>query len=127
MDKMKNLRAGIEEMRSVAQRLLTWAEDMEKSLASDAPGVAAEAGQAAAMDKKAAVKETVMPEKAAPVAPSRSAVKVLLTKLCAAGYSAQVKALIASFGAASLSAVPEEALGDLWDQAQLLGGEPDAG
>ncbi len=116
MDKMKDLRAGIEEMRSVAQRLLNWAEDMEKSLASDAPDPVPE--------------KTAVPEKSEPVVPSRTAVKVLLTKLCAAGYSAQVKALIASFGAASLSAVPEEALGDLWDAAQLLGedgGDADAG
>ena len=127
MDKMKDLRAGIKEMRSVAQRLLTWAEDMEKSLASDVPGAATEGKQAAVVDEKAAAKENTVPEKAKTVVPSRGAVKVLLTKLCAAGYSAQVKALIASFGAASLSAVPEEALGDLWDAAQLLGGDADAG
>jgi uncharacterized Zn finger protein (UPF0148 family) len=48
-------------------------------------------------------------------------------KLCAAGYAPQVKALIASYGAASLSGVPAEALGDLMDAARLLGGEENAG
>ena len=116
MNKMKDMRAGIEEMRSVAQRLLTWAEDMEKSLAADTPDLAPE--------------KTAVPGEAESVVPSRTDVKVLLTKLCAAGYSAQVKALIASFGAASLSAVPEESIGELWDAAQLLGndgGDADAG
>lgn len=96
MDRMKDLRAGIEEMRSVAQRLMAWAADLEKSAGN-------------------------LPADAMPAAPSRDEVKVLLTKLCAAGYSAQVKALIASFGAVSLSAVPEESLRDLWEAAQLLG------
>ena len=103
MDK-KNLAAGIKEMRSVAKRLMDWADDLEKP--------------AAGVSEK---------ETAAPAPPTLAEAKAFLTGRCAAGYSAQVKALIASFGAASLSAVPETALGDLWEQAQLLGGEPDAG
>ena len=62
--------------------------------------------------------------------PTLSEVKAYLTKLCAAGYAPQVKALIASFGAASLSGVPAESLGDLFDAALLLGeegGSADAG
>ena len=102
MDRMKDLRAGIEEMRSVAQRLMTWAADLEKS-----------AGDLLA--------------DAMPAAPARDEVKVLLTKLCAAGYSAQVKALIASFEAASLSAVPEESLRELWEAAVLLREGADGG
>ena len=31
MDKMQGLRAGVAEMRSVASRLLSWADDLEKS------------------------------------------------------------------------------------------------
>ncbi len=102
MDKIKDLRAGIDEMRSVAQRLLSWAEDMERSLKNSEPA------------------EAPAPEKPEV---TRADLKALLTKRCAAGYSAQVKALIASYGASTLSAVPEEALGDLWDAALLLGEE----
>lgn len=95
----KNLAAGIREMRSVAKRLMAWAEDLEKN-SGDASGDAA---------------------------PTRAEVKGLLAKLCAAGHSAQVKALIASCGVSSLSGVPEDALGDLWNAALLLEGEEDAG
>ena len=52
---------------------------------------------------------------------SLAEVKVYLTKLCAAGYSAQVKALIASFGAASLSEVPADSLDALMVAARMLG------
>ena len=46
-----------------------------------------------------------------------------MTSVCAAGYSGQVKALIASFGAVSLSGVPDECLGQLMEQAALLGAQ----
>ena len=36
MDKMENLRAGITEMRSVAQKLMAWADDLEASFRRDA-------------------------------------------------------------------------------------------
>ena len=117
MDKMKDLCAGIEEMRSVAQRLMMWAADLELS-EKDNPedyGVTDEG------------EVFPLPVASDDCGPSRNEIRTLLTKLCAGGYSAQVKALIASFGAASLSAVPEGALGDLWDAAQLLGGDADAG
>ena len=98
----KNLAAGVKEMRSVAKRLLAWADDLEK-----------------------AGKNEEEPEEApAPKTPPKlDEVKAFLTKKCAAGYSAQVKALIASFGASSLSGVPAESLAALMEAAQLLGEE----
>ena len=122
MDKMKELSAGVAEMRSVAQRLLDWADDLERSFRKKEM-VKEEAAEVAAE----AVPETCPAENpAAAVAEepvTRAGVKNYLTKLCASGYSAQVKALIASYGVASLSAVPEEALGELLDAALLIGEE----
>lgn len=93
----KNLEAGIKEMRSVAARLLAWAEDLEKSGTHGEP--------------------------APPEPPSRDAVKAFLTNRCAAGYAAQVKDLIASFGAKTLSEVPDGSLAALMESAARLGGE----
>ena len=110
----KKLAAGVKEMRSVAKRLTTWADDLEKLLTSENSEVNEDAGCSA---------DT-------PTPPTLAEVKNFLTKLCAAGYAPQVKALIASFGAASLSGVPAESLGDLFDAALLLGeegGSADAG
>lgn len=137
----KKLAAGVKEMRSVAKRLTTWADDLEKLLTSENSEVSEDAGGSAASavaasvpdrdpvvggDSAEAVKPVAPAE--APVAPPTLAeVKNFLTKLCAAGYAPQVKALIASYGAASLSGVPAEALGDLMDAARLLGGEENAG
>lgn len=65
-----------------------------------------------------------MKEETAPAAPpTLAAVKKFLSEKCAAGYSAQVQALIASFGAKTLSGVPEGSLGALLDAALLLGEE----
>ena len=91
----KNLEAGIKEMQSVAARLLAWAEDLEKCSAHG---------------------ETAPPEP-----PSRDAVKAFLTNRCAAGYAAQVKDLIASFGAKTLSEVPDGSLAALMESAARLG------
>ena len=133
MDKMKELSAGFAEMRSVAQRLLDWADDLERSFRKKEAvqeAAAEAAAEEAAEEAAEAVPETRPDENPAaadeePV--TRAGVKNFLTKLCASGYSAQVKALIASYGAASLSAVPEEALGELLDAALLIGGEEEDG
>ena len=126
MDKMKELSAGVAEMRSVAQRLLDWADDLERSFRKK-EAVQEEAAEEAAEAVADAAPETCPAENpAAAVAEepvTRAGVKNFLTKLCASGYSAQVKALIASYGVASLSAVPEEALGELLDAALLIGEE----
>ena len=118
----KNLAAGIREMRSVAARLTAWADDLEKSVGK-ADGTVAE--DAAPADVPASVSACDVPAVPVPEPKpvTRASVKNLLTKKCAAGYAAQVKALIASFGVTSLSAVPDASLGELWDAALLLGEE----
>ena len=98
----RNLAAGVKEMRSVAKRLLAWADDLEKSMAQE--------------------KEAPEPLKDAAQVTTEQ-VKAFLTKKCAAGYGARVKALIASFGASTLSEVPAESLGELLDAAMLIGEE----
>lgn len=122
----KNLAAGIREMRSVAKQLMAWADDLEKN--SGTGGVEA-AEEVADRDTVAAPDVGVSAGVgiADSAAPTRAEVKGLLAKLCAAGHSAQVKALIASCGVSSLSGVPEDALGDLWNAALLLEGEEDDG
>lgn len=120
----KNLAAGVKEMRSVAKKLLAWADDLEKASAPATPAVAAPADGGADRGEPAkAVKEETAP--AAP--PTFHEVKALLTKKCADGYAAQVKALIASFGVSSLSKVPAEFFGELYDAALLLGQEENEG
>ena len=114
MTDRKDLRAGIEQMRSVAQLLSLWANDLEQSLTDPAP----------------APEPTPAPTpEPSPLPPTLKEVRALLTVKCAEGYGSQVRALIASFGATSLSGVPEASYQDLMDAAQLLGeGEsPDAG
>lgn len=138
----KNLAAGVKEMRSVAKRLLAWADDLEKAGQNqeepenaDSPAIPAVAAPAGGGSDHGKPVETVKEAQAskpaetvkkapAPKAPPKlDEVKAFLTKKCAAGYSAQVKALIASFGASSLSGVPAESLAALMEAAQLLGEE----
>ena len=127
----RNLAAGAKEMRSVAKRLLAWADDLEKSLApaeeapeDENPPAASEvtASEAAPAECGEAAETVKDPE-----LPTLSQVKAFLTEKCAAGYSARVKALIASFGATTLSEVPAESLGDLLDAALLIGQEEEEG
>ena len=129
----KNLAAGVKEMRSVAKKLLAWADDLEKAGkkegAEDAgtpstPAVAAPADGGAGRGEPA---KTVKEETAPAAPPTFHEVKALLTKKCADGYAAQVKALIASFGVSSLSKVPAEFFGELYDAALLLGQEESEG
>ena len=148
MDKRK-LAAGVKEMRSVAKRLMMWADDLEMAGAKEVPedadcpavpavdaptGAGADDGKPAedvkkepapvgpgADDKEPA--ENAKEEPAPEAPPTFAAVKKFLSEKCAAGYSAQVHALIGSFGAKTLSGVPAEFLGDLLDAAMLLGEE----
>lgn len=112
----KNLAAGVKEMRSVAKRLLAWADDLEKAGKNEEDETVKEAQASKSAET---VKEALTPK----TPPKLDEVKAFLTKKCAAGYSAQVKALIASFGASSLSGVPAESLAALMEAAQLLGEE----
>lgn len=104
----RNLAAGIQEMRSVAKRLVDWANDLETMLEKDAPPEGSVAEEFFT-DHLPAAGEAGVGEEDKPV--TRSEVKAFLTSLCAKGFSSQVKALIASFDASALSGVPDEDLG----------------
>ena len=110
MKNVESLRAGIGEMRSVAQRLLRWAEDMEASLQGETQGEAEQGAE----EKK----PLTLPE-----------VRAALAEKCAAGFGAQVKGLIESYGVSSLKDVPEGKYGELLETAANLGagGDADAG
>ena len=140
MNKMEGLRAGVAEMRSVAQRLNQWADDLEASFQdhetpekevpasvpvqpgkrkkADGRKDAASGGEAAA--GKAEKKPLTLPE-----------VRSVLAGKCAAGFSTQVKALIESYGASSLKEVPAEKYRELLEAVAGLGadtgGDADAG
>lgn len=143
----KNLAAGVKEMRAVAKRLLAWADDLEAAVKAGKVGEAPVVPENVLVAESVTVSDTVPASgdstaaKAVAVAPVASAVpavsdvpptlselKAFLTDRCAAGYAAQVKALIASYGVSSLSSVPEGAYAELMASARLLGeGEQDAG
>ena len=132
MDKMEGLRAGVTEMRSVAQRLIQWADDLEQSFRDQETSkkevdtgkpVPAEKKKKAAADK--AVAEPAAVEKAGKTL-SLPEVRAILAEKCAAGFSAQVKALIESYGVSSLKNVPAEKYEELLEAVQGLG-DADAG
>ena len=134
----KDLAAGVKQMRSVAKLLTQWADDLEASAggvsaavggtASDtgagvAVGIGADVGSSSAVSAARAAAVAPAP---AP-APTLAEVKKYLTEKCAAGYSAQVKAAIASFGVSSLSGVPAEKYAELMALTAGIGGDADAG
>lgn len=135
MANKKDLRGSIEKMREVAQLLGEWADDMEASLAkksrkgSDAAAdIAAVAAEPVVSETPAAHPEAVPPEPAAPPRqPVAADVRALLAEKCAAGFRAQVQALINSYGAAKFSEVDPAHYADLVAAASLLGGDSDAG
>ena len=131
MSKMEGLRAGVAEMRSVAQRLSQWADDLEASfrdketdaskVPASVPGPAEKKKTAADFPRNepAAVKKKgkalTLPE-----------VRAILAEKCAAGFGTQVKALIESYGAASLKGVPADRYEELLEAVKGLG-DADAG
>ncbi len=146
----KNLAAGIREMRSVAKRLMQWADDLEKYASEGTPSDASRHLSAASIG--ATVHRTdrlfqltsastenppLAVVEASPLkgtaesepAPTLAEVITFLTDVCAAGYSGQVKKLLASYGADIVSEVPEEKFGELMAKARELGeaGDGDAG
>ena len=161
MEKMDSLRAGVAEMRSVAQRLNQWADDLEASFrdpeaneveVGEAPttasggnfvgaevnrnkrapqcGVApievADAGEPApAHRKKKAAADKAAAEPAAAEEKGKALtlpeVRSVLAGKCAAGFSTQVKALIESYGAASLKEVPAEKYEELLEAVKGWG------
>ena len=125
MSNVEGLRAGIAEMRSVAQRLNQWADDLEASFheaaevtASDP--VLAEKGKKA--DKTDAAESAASPEKGFTL----PEVRAILAEKCASGYGTQIKALIESFGVTSLKGVPAEKYPELLRAVESLG-DSDAG
>ncbi len=143
----KDLAGGILKMREVASLLNAWANDLEKNAAPkgrkkgsgapEAPEASIAAEAAPVSEKPAEVephaasdsecdKDAVV-ESAKDSAPvyKLPEVRKFLSGRCAAGYGAQVRALIASFGVNSLSEVPESKYAELMDSALLLGEEDD--
>ena len=128
----KDLATGVKQMRSVAKLLIQWADDLEASAGADGSALVAgsDAAVAPASDSGtvagAGVDSCVAPAADAP-APKLPELRKLLAEKCAAGYSAQVKAAIASFGVTSLSGVPEGKYGELKALADRIGGDAHAG
>ena len=127
MANKKDLRAGIEKMREVAELLSGWADDMEASLEKKSGGrkAAAAAVEAPAADPEPAPAEAAAPAAVAP--PSFEEVRGLLAAKSAAGCRTQVLALIRSYGAEKLSEVDPAHYADLMEAAASLGGDGDAG
>ena len=137
MDKMEGLRAGIAEMRSVAQRLNQWADDLEASFrdqkAAQAEVPAAETVPASGRKKAPAGKAPAAETAAEPSAAEKKSpaltlpeVRAILAEKCAKGFSTQVKALIESYGVSSLKDVPAEKYEELLEAVRGLG-DADAG
>jgi len=131
MDKREGLRAGIVEMRSVARRLNQWADDLEASFRDqEAPKPEVDAGKPAAALRKKRAADQACAEPAAVKEEGKALtlpeVRAILAEKCAAGFGTQVKALIESYGVASLKGVPPEKYGELLEAVKGLG-DADAG
>ena len=143
MANKKDLRGGIVKMREVAQLLSGWADDMERSLEAEKkevpkvePEVAAAPAAEAVTEGAAEVVPAASVAPAAPAAsvasaaaplPAADAVRAELAAKCAAGFRAQVQALINSFGAAKFSEVAPEHYPALLEAVAGLGGDGHAG
>jgi len=132
MDKREGLRAGIAEMRSVAQRLSQWADDLEASFrGEEAPSVKMDAGEPVPAPKEEGTADQAGAEPAAAPKADKTLtlpeVRTILAGKCAEGFGTQVKALIESYGAVSLKEVPAEKYGELLEAVGRLGGDADAG
>ncbi len=126
MGKMDGLRAGVAEMRSVAQRLNQWADDLEASFCNpeaDAPEVSASEPGSAEKEKTSADSSRLEPAavKKKGKALTLPEVRAVLAEKCAAGFGIQVKALIESYGAASLKGVPADRYEELLEAVKGLG------
>jgi hypothetical protein len=137
MTDKKDLRGGIAKMREVAQLLTGWADDLEGSLETAKKKKVA-ADKAVAADAAPAAEASVPAAQAVPAAepvasaeppapPSTDEVRAVLAAKCAAGFKAQVEAVINSFGAAKLSGVAPEHYPALLEMVADLGGEDHAG
>jgi hypothetical protein len=132
MEKREGLRAGIAEMRSVAQRLNQWADDLEASFRGEkAPEQEVAAGEPVSAPKEEGAADQAGAESPAAEEAGKALtlpeVRAVLAGKCAEGYGTQVKALIESYGVSSLKGVPAEKYGELLEAVGRLGGETDAG
>ena len=132
MNKMEGLRAGVAEMRSVAQRLNQWADDLEASFqGTEADATKVPASEQGPAEKKKRAAKPAGPEPAAAKEERKALtlpeVRTVLAGKCAAGFGTQVKALIESYGAATLKEVPAEKYEELLEAVAQLGGDVDAG
>ena len=134
-NKREGLRSGITEMRSVAQRLNQWADDLEASFrGEEAPPVKMDAGEPVPAPKEEGTADQAGAESAAAPETGKTLpiteVRAVLAGKCAEGFGTQVKALIRSYGAATLKEVPAEKYGELLEAVGRLGtegGDADAG
>ena len=155
MTDKKDLRGSIAKMRDVAQLLSGWADDLESSLEAGrkkkntvaavepvsvpvedadvpvdaaAPAEAAAPVEAVASVEAAAHAASAAAPAAAPAEKMKpDEVRAVLAAKCAAGFRAQVQAIINSFGAAKFSEVPAEHYPALLEMVNDLGGEGHAG
>ena len=116
MDKREGLRVGIAEMRTVAQRLNQWADDLESSFRSqEAPEVKVDVGELVPASKEEGTADQAGAEPAAAPKADKTLtlpeVRTILAGKCAEGFGTQVKALIQSYGASTLKEVPAEKYG----------------
>ena len=131
MNKKEGLRAGVAEMRSVAQRLNQWADDLEASFRNpeaDASEIPASESGSAEKEKRTAKQAGTGPGavKEEGKKPALPEVRAFLAEKVAAGFGTQVKALIESYGVSSLKGVPAEKYEELLEAANGLG-DMDAG
>ena len=106
--------AGITGMRQVAAQLMKWADDMEKNLS---------AWEASQVKSPEPAKPLAEPPAAQEQSLTLPTLRAFLAEKCRQGYADQVKALIASFGAASLKDVQPIHYIPLRDAAAALGAD----
>ena len=129
MNKIEGLRAGVVEMRSVAQRLNQWADELDASFRdqeANAPEVSASEQSPAEKGKRAADSPGTEPVAVKKKGKTLPEVRAILAEKVAAGFGTQVKALIESYGAASLKGVPADRYEELLEAVKGLG-DADAG
>lgn len=118
MNNLEGLRAGAAEMRSVAQKLNQWADDLEASFRGT---VVPESVPETDVSEVPASEPVPAPPLTLP------GVRAVLAEKCAAGFSTQVKALIESYGVSSLKEVPAEKYGELLSAVAGLGSGGECG
>ena len=134
MNGKEGLRAKVAETRSAALRLSLLLDELESSFRNseaDASEVSASGQDSAETEKSVA--DSASPEPAATPEKGKTLslpeVRAILAKKVGAGFGNQIKALIESYGVASLKYLPAERYGELLEAVEGLGvgGDADAG